>query len=223
MSQEHNWNDQSRDRLRATLRSVIRGELRFGKNGNGAILDACRKIHIEDKCPESERGTFVQFAADELDQTLARLRSEVSTWPEETDCDRLDRVEWALHDRGILLWQASPCCDTCTRDELSDRIDAINCCFPGFRDDIRGYAFFIDQDMAEQLSKSTELSVYLGYGWFAPDNSEVSEEVYETNALSIAREVSGCLHEHGFEVDWNGNSDRKIRVSINWQRREMLD
>jgi hypothetical protein len=77
--------------------------------------------------------------------------------------------------------------------------------------------------MPELLSKSTELSVYLGYGWFSPDNSEVSEEIYETNALSIAREVSGCLHEHGFEVDWNGNSDRKIRVSINWQRREMLD
>ena len=223
MSQEHNWNDQSRDNLRATLRSLIRGELRFMKNDDEVILDACRDILIRGECPESERGTFVQFAADELNQTVARLRSEVSTWPEETDCDRLDRVEAALRDRGILLWQLSPCCDTCTRDELQYRIDVINRRHPGFRDHIRGYAFFIGQNMPEQLSKSTELSVYLGYGWFAPDNSEVSEEVYETNALSIAREVSGCLHEHGFEVDWNGNSDRKIRVSINWQRREMLD
>jgi hypothetical protein len=223
MSQKHNWNDQSRDDLRATLRSFIRGELRFMKNDNGAILYLCQKIRIEDKCPESERGTFVQFAADELNQTIAGLASERSTWPEETDCDRLDRVEWALHDRGILLWQASPCCDTCTRDELPDRIDVINCRYPGFRDHIRGYAFFIDQNMPEQLSKSTELSVYLGYGWFSPDNSEVPAEVYETNALSIAREVSLCLHEEGFEVDWDGSFARKIGVSINWQRREMLD
>jgi hypothetical protein len=223
MSQEHNWNDQSRDHLRATLRSFIRGELRFMKHGNEAILYFCRKNHIEAKCPESERGTFVQFAADELNRSIARFASERSTWPEETDCDRLDRVEAALRDRGILLWQLSPCCDTCTRDELQYRIDVINCRYPGFRDHVRGYAFFIDQSMPEMLSKSTELTVYLGYGWFSPDNSEVSEEVYETNALSIAREVSGCLHEHGFEVDWDGNLARKIGVSINWQRREMLD
>lgn len=223
MSQYPDWNDTSRDQLRETLRRYIRGELRLMKNDHQGILDACRDSYIEDECPESERETFVLFAADELIRTQAQLASEQSAWPAETDCDRLDRVEVALRDRGILLWQVSPCCDTCTLSELPDRIDVINDRYQGFRDLIRGYAFFIDQNMPEMLSDSTKLSVYLGYGWFSPDNSEVSAEIYETNALCIAREVSECLRREGFEVDWDGDLARKIGVSINWQRREMLD
>jgi len=223
MSQEHKWNDTWRDDLRATLSSFIHGELRLMRRDREEILNACREIYLEDECPESEREAFVQFAAADVDQTEARFASEKSTWPAETDCDRLDRIEATLRDRGILLWQVSPCCDTCTRGELPDRIRVINDRHPGFRNRIRGYAFFIDQNMPEMLSDSTELSVYLGYGWFSPDNSEASKEVYETNALNIAREVAECLKEEGFGVDWDGNLARKIGLSINWQRRELLD
>lgn len=131
MSQEHDWNDESREALRATLRWFILGELRLAKNDHEAILEACREIYVEDQCPESEWSTFIQFAADELKRAEAQLASEKSAWPAETDCDRLDRVEAALRERGILLWQASPCCDTCTVGELADRIDVINRRHPG--------------------------------------------------------------------------------------------
>lgn len=223
MSQAHDWNDTSRDDLRTSLRSFIYGELRLKRRDHEAILDACREIYLEDECPKSEQGAFVQFAAEEINQTEARLASEKSTWPAETDCDRLDRAEATLRDRGILLWQVSPCCDTCTRGELLDRINLIDDRYPGFRDRIRGYAFFIDQNMPEMLLESTELSVYLGYGWCSPDNSEVSQDAYVINALGIAREVSERLQEDGLEVDWDGDPARKIGLSINWQRREMLD
>ena len=126
-------------------------------------------------------------------------------WPPETDCDRLDRVEETLRGRGILLWQVSPCCDTCTGGELPDRIDEIDRRYPGFRDRVRGYAFFIDQNMADMLAEDTQVSVYLAYGWFSPDDSTVAPEVYESKALGIAREVCDCLREHGFEPDWDGS------------------
>jgi hypothetical protein len=187
-----------------------------------AILNACREVFLVDECPPGEREAFVQFAADELSQCHAQVESEQAAWPEETDCDRLDRVEATLRDRGILLWQVSPCCDTCTVSELRGRIDEINDRHPGVCDRIRGYAFFIDQNMPEALSESRELSVYLGYGWLSPDNSEVPPAVYKRNALSIAREVSECLREEGFEVDWDGDIDHKIGLCINWQRRDML-
>jgi hypothetical protein len=223
MSLEHDWNDLSRDDLRTTLRSYILGELRLLRRDQKAILDACREIYLVDGCPECEQADFVQFAAEEINQTAAMLASEKVTWPVETDCDRLDRIEASLRDRGILLWQVSPCCDSCTQSELPDRVKLIDARYPGFQDRIRGYAFFIDQNMPEMLSDGTELSVYLGYGWFSSDNSEVSQEVYEANALSIAREVSACLHEEGFEINWDGSLARKIGLSINWQRREVLD
>jgi hypothetical protein len=114
MSGEKTWNDELREKLRRSLRSVIVGELRLAKRGDEDIFEICRDAYINEECPERERDEFMQFAALELERTAAELASEQATWPSETDCDRLDRVETALRDRGIVLWQASPCCDTCT-------------------------------------------------------------------------------------------------------------
>jgi hypothetical protein len=223
MSNERVWNDDSRDHLRETLRSVILGELRLARRGHEDILEACREVYIQDECPAGDWDEFIQFAADELNRAATRLASENAAWPNETDCDRLDRVEGALRERGILLWQVSPCCDTCTWGELPDRIDVLNRRYPGFRESARGYAFFIDQNMPEMLAAGTRPSVYIGYGWFSTGNSKVAPEVYEKNALGIAREVCECLLNEGFEADWNGSFSRKIGVSLNWQRRAMLD
>jgi hypothetical protein len=223
MDNEQVWNDESRENLRATLRWVVLGELRLARRDREAILEVCREVYIQDECPECEWDTFIQFATDQLNRVANEIASEKAKWPAKTDCDRLDRVERALRERGILLWQVSPCCDTCTCGEISDRIDVINRRHPGFRDRIRGYAFFIDQNMPEMLSDGTELSVYLGYGWLSPDNKEVPPKAYEKNALGIAHEVCNCLRDEGFETDWDGTLARKIGLSLNWQRRTMLD
>lgn len=222
MGNEETWNDESRQNLREALRSDIVGKVRLARHRHKDILGACEE-HIADECPKDECNSFIQFAKDELHRAATLLTSEQTTWPAKTDCDRLDSVEIALRKRGILLWQVSPCCDTCTRGELTDRIDLIDRRFPGFRNDIRGYAFFIDQNMPEMLSERTHLSVYLGYGWISPDDAEVAADDYQKNALGIAHEVCKCLRDEGFEVDWVGNLDRKIGLSLNWQRRTFLE
>jgi hypothetical protein len=223
MSKEQVWNDDTRLNLLKRLRLAITGELRMAKRGREEILEFCRGVYIQDNCPENQCDELVRFAADEVNRGVVLLESEKARWPDETDCDRLDRVEIGLRDRGILLWQASPCCDTCTGSELPDRIDVINDRSPGFRDRVRGYAFFIDQNMPEMLAESTQISVYLAYGWFSQDDSEIGPDVYKSNALGIAREVCGCLRDEGFEPNWDGDFARKIGVSINWQRRTMLE
>lgn len=223
MSDGQNWDDESRESLRATLRRVILGELRLARHGHGEILEICRESYIQDECPQNEWDSLIHFAAEELDRAADQLATERATWPHETDCDRLDRVEVALRERGILLWQASPCCDTCTHGELPDRLDEIDRRDPGFRDRVRGYAFFIDQNLPDRLAEGTPLSVYLAYGWISPDSSEIAPDVYSKMALGIAREVCSCLRDEAFEADWDGDFSRKIGVSLNWQRRTMLD
>jgi hypothetical protein len=223
MSKEKVWNEDTRLELRERLRSAIIGELRMAKRGKDEILEICCEVYIQDDCPKAECDKFVQFAADAVNRGVALLESESNSWPEVTDCDRLDRVESALRERGILLWQASPCCDTCTGSELPDRIDVINERYPGFRDKVRGYAFFIDQNMPEELAESTRISVYLAYGWFSQGGSEVAPDAYKANALDIAREVCGCLRDEGFEPNWDGDFARKIGVALNWQRRTILE
>jgi hypothetical protein len=223
MSGKQLWNDAARDQLRETLCGVILGEIRLAKRDPEYALEMYRQAYIDEVCPQRERATFVRFAADQFTRAAAQVAAEQATWPQETDCDRLDRAQAALRRRGILFWQASPCCDTCTYGELGERIEEIDRRYPGFRNHVRGYSFFIDQNLPEMLAESTELSVYLAYGWISPDRHDVPPEDYEQLALGIAREVCQCLHDEGFEIDWNGKPDRKIGISLVWQRRTMLE
>lgn len=223
MSQEKPWDDAAREGLRETLRSAIVGELRLGRRPREQIVEWCREVYLRDESPEPEVEKFLRFTADELDRSAAALAAEQVGWPKETDCDRLDRVEAALRDRGILFWQASPCCDTCAIAEIPDRINEIEDLYPGFRDRVRGDAFFIEQNMPERLADGTEIKVYLSYGWFSPDGKDVEHDVYMKHALGIAHEVCKCLRDEGFEVDWNGDFSRTIGLSMNWQRRTVLE
>lgn len=222
MSQETTWDGSSRENLLDTLRQAILGEVRLANRDHEDIIEYCREVYLEDECPEDEREEFARFAGDELERVLIRHAEEQKTWPPETDSDRLDRVEVMLRERGILLWQASPCCDTCTYGEIGDRIDAIDQQHPGFRSKLRGAAFFIDQAMADMLSESPKISVYLGYSWFSPDDSKTPPEIYEKNALGIAGEVCESLREFGFVPDWDGSFSKKIGLTLDWQRRTML-
>jgi hypothetical protein len=223
MSERTVWDDASRDLLRQRLQRKVRGELRLNLRSHEEILDCCREVPIQDEAPEAEWDTLVRFAAAEIDRAADALAAEMAECPAETDCDRLDRVEDALRERGILLWQVSPCCDTCTRSELGMRAGVIDSRYPGFRARARGYAFFIDQHLPGMLAEGRDLSVFLGYGWFRPADREVGPAEYEKNALGIAREICDCLQTEGFEPDWDGDLDRKIGVTIHWQRRERLE
>jgi hypothetical protein len=222
MSNEPDWNDEAREQIRGILRWVTLGELRLARNSHDDILSICRDVYLQDACPKDEWDEFLQFADKELHRNEALIASEQATWPKVTDCDRLDDVETDLRERGIVLWQVSPCCDTCTFSELPMRIDEIDKRFPGFRERVRGYAFFIDQNMPEVLSETREVSVFLAYGWLSSDGSKVADEIYQKNALGIAHEICDCLRDHGFEPDWDGKLSNKIGVRLNWQRRTML-
>lgn len=223
MSKPSAWDDKSRENLRKRLRSIILGELRLSKESPKSILETCRDVYIQGECPEKEQDKFIQFATEVLERTAATLAAEQKTWPKQTDCDRLDRVEAALRDKGILLWQASPCCDTCTGGDLPDRIDVVARRHPGFRKLLRGYAFFIDQSLPDELAESTTISLYLAYGWFPPDDKEPSPELYEKNALAIANEVCQCLRRERFKILWDGSFSKKIGFTLNWQRRTLLE
>jgi hypothetical protein len=222
MSEDPTWTDTTREDLRESLRRRILGEVRLAKGDQDDIIQICREVYIDDECPEDEREAFISFARDELEKAAAKQSLEQAAWPAETDCERLDRVEAKLRDQGILLWQVSPCCDTCTGSELPNRIDEIERRHPGFRERVRGYAFFIDQNMPDMLADDSHISVYLAYGWFSDDGSSVDPESYKANAPGIAREVCDCLRERGFEPNWDGSFSNKIGVSLNWQRRTML-
>lgn len=223
MSEDGVWDDNARNLLFESLKRYILGEVRLAKLSDEEILDNCRAVYIQDSCPDEESDEFVDFATDELEVVNRELELEMAGWPEETDCDRLDRVERSLRERGIAFWQASPCCDTCTLSKLGERLAILESRCPGFRDGLRGYAFFIDQNLPEELAESRSISVYLAYGWVSPDGQDKEPDFYEPRALEIGREVCAALHQEGFEPSWDGDFGKKILVAVNWQRRSLLE
>jgi len=222
MTNDSKWSDEERDDLRTVLRMTVLGKVRLARDSSDAILQSCFE-RIDDECPDDEVAAFRDFVTKELKLREQEQTDAARHWPAVTDCDRLDRVEQDLQGRGIVLWQASPCCDTCTTSELTGRVNQIECRVPGFRARVRGYAFFIDQNLPEQLAEGPELDLYVGYGWFLPAEHEVSQAEYETHALQIAREVCASLSAAGFEPDWDGTLSRKIGISLAWQRRTRLE
>jgi hypothetical protein len=222
MTTESKWTEDDRENLRETIRNAVLGHLRVAKSDHEDILELCKEVYINEECPEKERPAFVNYASEQLEKWAQEFAAEQAHWPPETDSDRLDQVEVDLRDRGIMLWQASPCCDTCTASELPDRVDVLEGRQPGFRKRLRGYAFYIDQSLADELADSTNLTVYLAYGWCSEDGSNVEPDVYEKNALGIAEEICQCLRARGFEPDWDGDFSKKIGVSLTWQRRSAL-
>ncbi|WP_165245244.1 DUF6891 domain-containing protein [Paludisphaera soli] len=217
------WDDEARDELRERIRSVVLGELRLAKNGRSDIIQTCREVYLPDECPEDERDSFLDFAEEEFDRLADSLSAEAAGWPVETDCDRLDRVEAKLWERGVLLWQASPCCDSCTSSEILDRIAEVGRRRPEPADGVRGFAFFIDQNLPESLAEGTRLDLFLGYGWISPDGVAADPPDYQRNAIGIAQEVCEVLRFEGFEPDWGGDIASKIGVAVNWQRRSPLE
>lgn len=105
------WNDETRAELRELLPRAALGEVRMRRSDHAEILEILREI-VESDCPEGERETFNRLAVEALESAQAKYAAEQAAWPATTDCDRLDRAEEALRERGIVLWQVSPCCTT---------------------------------------------------------------------------------------------------------------
>ncbi|QDT70080.1 hypothetical protein MalM25_30250 [Planctomycetes bacterium MalM25] len=219
--EEDSWDESDREDLRETLRWVVVGESRLAQSRAEEIIDSCKAVYIEDTAPEDEFAQFEAYAQLELNRFVEKYESEKKAWPDKTECDRLDAVQESLQEKGIVLWQAAPCCDSCTMGEFSDRVDSLEKEDPRLRERLRGYAFFIDQNMAEMLSDGPIIDVYLGYGSIG-GGDEIDEDEYRRRALAIGHEVVEELSNGGLKVEWNGDFSKKIGLSIDWKRRTPL-
>lgn len=217
---EEEWNEELRNEMLETVSAYILGELKLAKRDDEEILEVAVD-RVSDDIPEEETPAFREYAKERLPALRVEFQAEQASWPEVTDCDRLDDVQDELQEDGILLWQASPCCDTCSHSELPDRIDAIEEEDPGFRDRCRGYAFFHDQALADDLLEDSHLQVYLSYGWFC-DEGRVTQDEYRKQALAIGEEVRDALETAGLQVVWDGDLSKKILLHIDWKRRTRL-
>jgi hypothetical protein len=135
----------------------------------------------------------------------AAREAEKSTWPEVTDCDRLDAVFEALNKQGIVALQNAGYTQS---DGYSDCVEEYH--ERSERESIIGYCFYQGQDL-ERAVEGTGL--YLAFGPMNPKEEE-------TKGPEIGRIIVDELKRAGFTVEWDGTFAERIFVpDIEWKRR----
>ena len=152
-----------------------------------------------------------------VDAAIERHRLEMSTWPAETDNDRLDRAFAQLDASGVIARQDFACCQSCGQAEIWDEVEE-----PAAW---RGYVFFHQQDTDRAVEGD---GLYLGFGG--------SERGTKTSLLgllrpgarkdvlvadeAIGREIVAALTASGLPTTWDGRVQTRILVEpFDWRRR----
>ena len=210
------WTPEDEATWQSTFERQVRGEVRLGHQDDEDLLSGIGDwIDDEDEIPDPAKDGLKAHVRSRLAAERAILASETAEWPKTTDCDRLDAAIASLQDDGIVLWAVSPCCNTCTMAEFPDYVEFLAKEDAGLETRLRGYAYFIEQNMADSLAEGTDIHVYLGYGSTRGEEGDA----YPSAALAIGREVVAALDAAGLTTDWPEDLGKKIQLSLDWKRR----
>lgn len=137
-------------------------------------------------------------------EALAEKRREEETWPQETDCDRMDELFDALNEEGIIALQNAGYTQS---DGLSDVTEAYH--EAGAEESgVTGYCFYHEQDL-ERVVEGGEL--WITFGDIDGDNDK---------GVQIGQRIKKAAESKGFKVDWNGSIETRLLIEgIDWKRR----
>ena len=156
---------------------------------------------------EAQMSDEDEFEEDWLDGEIRRefegkLAAE-KTWPEVTDCDRLDRAFEALGQRGIIALHMAGFTQTDGLDEVEDTYHEA-----GGESNYTGHCFYTEQDQEGALDGA---GLYFGFGHLTGN---------DTKGVEVGQLVRSALEHEGFEVEWDGTIGRRLHVrEFRWQRR----
>ena len=130
-----------------------------------------------------------------------KLAAEAS-WPEETDCDRLDRAFAELNAIGVIALHNA---GYTMSDGISDVGEVLH---RKDRATVKGYCFYHGQDVERAVAGN---GLMIAFG-------DVDENKAEKG--SVGSLVRDQLETHGFEVQWNGDPETRLCIAIlDWKRR----
>lgn len=170
------------------------------------IVETVVDVLIDEFPDEPEVAARVE---QRLSLAQAARRREQQSWPAVTDCDRLDRAFASLERGGIVARQDFTCCMTCGRGEIVGEIDEAKA-----RGHVEGYTFYHAQDTERAADGGT---LMLAYG--IPPKSASSQEDWDERMQAVATRVVEAMRAEGLAAEWDGNLDRRIEVTLHWQRR----
>ena len=134
---------------------------------------------------------------------FARKQAAEKTWPETTDCDRLDAAFETLNAHGVIALQNA---GYTTSDGLTEVSEALHA--RGGRVGVQGYCFYHGQDL-ERAVKGEGLM--LAFGSLDDDKD---------HKLAVGQRVREILERGGFTVQWDGDAEKRLNLpGLDWKRR----
>jgi hypothetical protein len=168
----------------------------FGSSGEDGVSDIV-VIELDD-----EDESWLRAA---IDEEFSRKREAERTWPEVTDCDRLDRAFETLQSRGLLTQHTAGM----TQEDGLELAEALYEEAGGRESGIAGYCFYTLQDMKDAMEGTPGL--WLAFGDFSGDGRR---------GEAVGRQVRAVMEEHGLHVSWDGSVKSRLLLSgFGWQRR----
>ena len=133
---------------------------------------------------------------------FARKQAAEATWPQTTDCDRLDAAFETLNVHGIIALQNA---GYTLSDGISDVAEVLH---TRGREGVQGYCFYHGQDLERAMAGE---GIMLAFGSLDDD---------QTHKLAVGQRVREILESCGFTVQWNGDSETRLNLpGLDWKRR----
>jgi hypothetical protein len=188
------------DEVLDNLRQHIAEQITEGFCTREEIIDEAA-AYAEDEFERVDLDSFIEMTANELFEMQYQVQA---TWEYPTDCDRLDMAFADLDAAGIVARQNFTCCQTCGHAEMQNEITWVQEHRP-----VEGYVFYHMQDTE---SAREGHGLYLAYGAVPED---------EDSLVQIGWRIVGALRGTGLEVSWEGSTNRRIYVQVDWKRRHL--
>ncbi len=164
--------------------------------------------------PEEVNEMIDDILEDDADEAM--LRSAIApeferktaaeaSWPNETDCDRLDLAFETLNSNAIIALHNAGYTMSDGRSDVGEELHQRG------RADVEGYCFYHGQDVERALNGG---GLMLAFGGFDDD---------KTAKVKIGNLVKDVLETNGFTIEWNGDSETRINISnLDWKRRKSV-
>jgi hypothetical protein len=195
--------EQEQKDLLAEVRAYIQRHVIAGFDPPSSIVESVVEAFSE----EADEDTLWPLVERLTRETVEAHFRDQASWPELTDCDRLDDAFEELNRHGIVCRQNFTCCGTCGVAEIGGEIRAEE--EHGLA--VRGYAFYHMQDTE---SAAEGYGLYLNYGSVEGDRAAT---------LQVGKEIVEALERHELTTEWNGRIETRIHVPLDWKRRRPLE
>lgn len=157
---------------------------------------------IDDILEEDADETMLRAAAaPEFD----KKRAAEASWPEFTDCDRLDKAFVELCSQGVIALHNA---GYTMSDGITEVADSMYERRRKGVKNIQGYCFYHSQDVERAVAGG---GLMVAFGDLDDNNSQKTK---------IGQLVKDVLQEFGLAVEWNGDPETRLSLpTLDWKRR----